>query len=59
MWDKREGWRFTRGYPLWPAGHLPLKGEITLSRFRLTKKPPGCPGGFDYTTVIAFNSAWT
>lgn len=23
------GWRFTRGDPLWPAGHLPLKGEIS------------------------------
>ena len=21
-----RGWRFTRGDPLWPAGHLPLKG---------------------------------
>lgn len=20
------GWRLTRGDPLWPAGHLPLKG---------------------------------
>ena len=31
-----RGWRFTRGDPLWPAGHLPhkgsLKGEITRLR---------------------------
>ena len=38
--DKKGGRRFTRDDPLWPAGHLPHEGEITLTTACLTSRHP-------------------